>query len=374
MNIQLTEKQKILLRTAGMTTAVYLTFKYLIPLIIPFLIAILVSMPIRPAARYFYKKFHIPIGAAAGILLAVILLSAGGLVFWVVKSGLEQLALLTRQLPDIWEDCCNWFMDCCRQVESYLKLEDGTISDSLARFADLGEEGLGGKTLSGLLPGVMNTSVQGIKAVIEVLVTVFVTIGATLITTTQLEEIKKARDRSAFRSEINHVLDTLARVGSAYGKTQLVIMLLTMSICTAGLTLMRNPYAVLLGIVIGLLDALPLFGVGTVLWPWIAVSALSGNLWQTVGLALIYGACALTREIMEARYMGDRIGLSPLENLIAMYVGMQLFGLLGLFYGPIGYLLIKGAAKKPAGEASGREDIAADIFVRDNGEKMAKKK
>lgn len=50
--------------------------------------------------------------------------------------------------------------------------------------------------------------------------------------------------------------------------------------------------------------------------------------------------------------MGDRIGLSPLENLIAMYVGMQLFGLLGLFYGPIGYLLIKGAGRSK-GTATG---------------------
>ena len=344
MNVRLTEKQKILLRVLGMTAVVYLVFKYLIPLIIPFLIAILLSIPIRPAARYIYKKFHIPIGVSAGILLALTITLAGGLLFWVVKSGLSQLTLLTQRLPQIWEDCCDWFMDCCRQVDSYLKLEDGTISDSLARMTDLGEEGLGGKTLSGLLPGVMNTSVQGIKAVVEGLVAVFVTIGATLITTTQLEEIKKARDRSPFRDEINHVLHTLSRVGLAYGRTQLFIMFLTMVICTAGLTLMGNPYAIVLGIVIGLLDALPLFGVGTVLWPWIAVSALGGNLWQTVGLVLIYGGCALTREIMEARYMGDRIGLSPLENLIAMYVGMQLFGLLGLFYGPIGYLLIKGAA------------------------------
>ena len=216
MNVRLTEKQKILLRILGMTAVVYLVFKYLIPLIIPFLIAILLSVPIRPAARFFYKKFRIPIGVSAGVLLALTITLAGGLLFWLVKSGLSQLALFSRRLPQIWEDCCDWFMNCCRQVESYLKLEDGSISDSLVRLTNLGEEGLGGKTLSGLLPDVMNTSVQGIKTVIEWLVAVFVTIGATLITTTQLEEIKKARDRSPFRSEINHVIHILFRVGAAY--------------------------------------------------------------------------------------------------------------------------------------------------------------
>lgn len=345
MNINLTEKQKILLRTAGMTAAVYLVFKYLIPLLIPFLIAILLSIPIRPMARFFYRTFHIPIGVSAGVLLALLgAVLAGGL-FWLGKSTLEQLALLWERIPGWWQDCCNWLLDCCDQMEQGLQLSRGTIRSQVVRLTDMGEDGLGAKTLAGVMDGLMSTSFQGIRIVIELLVTVFVTIGATLITTTQLEEIKRAIDRSRFREEISRVTKTLARVGAAYGKTQLLIMLLTMGICTAGLTVMGNSYPVLLGILTGLLDALPIFGVGTVLWPWIVFSALSGHLWQTVGLAVIYGVCSLVRELMEARYMGDRIGLTALENLISMYVGMQLFGLLGLFLGPMGYLLIKEAGK-----------------------------
>ena len=345
MNINLTEKQKILLRTAGMTAAVYLIFKYLIPLLIPFLIAVLLSIPIRPLARFFYRKFHIPIGVSAGILLALLGVFLAGGFFWLGKSALEQLTLLWRHVPAWWQGCCDWLLDCCDQMEQGLQLSRGTIRSQVVRFTDLGEGGLGANALAGVMDGLMSTSFQGIRMAIELLVTVFVTIGATLITTTQLEEIKRAIDRSRFREEIWRITRTLARVGAAYGKTQLLIMLLTRGICTGGLTIMGNSYPVLLGILIGLLDALPIFGVGTVLWPWIAVSALGGKLWQTVGLAVIYGICSLVRELMEARYMGDRIGLTALENLISMYVGMQLFGLLGLFLGPMGYLLIKEAGK-----------------------------
>ena len=343
MNINLTEKQKILLRAAGMTAAVYLVFKYLIPLLIPFLIAILLSIPIRPLARFFYRKFHVPIGVSSGILLALLGAFIAGGLFWLGKSALEQLSLLWRHVPSWWQGCCDWLLDCCDQMEQGLQLRRGTIRSQVLRFTDMGEGGLGEKALAGVMDGIMNTSFQGIRMVIELLVTVFVTIGATLITTTQLEEIKRAIDRSRFREEICRITKTLARVGTAYGKTQLLIMFLTMGICIGGLTIMGNSYPVLLGILIGLLDALPIFGVGTVLWPWIAVSALSGHLWQTIGLAVIYGICSLVRELMEARYMGDRIGLTALENLISMYVGMQLFGLLGLFLGPMGYLLIKEA-------------------------------
>ena len=39
--------------------------------------------------------------------------------------------------------------------------------------------------------------------------------------------------------------------------------------------------------------------------------------------------------------MGSRMGLSPLETFIAMYVGLELFGIAGFILGPMGLLLIR---------------------------------
>ncbi len=44
---------------------------------------------------------------------------------------------------------------------------------------------------------------------------------------------------------------------------------------------------------------------------------------------------------MEAKIMGGKVGLTPLETLVAMYVGLQLFGILGFILGPIGLLIIE---------------------------------
>jgi len=54
----------------------------------------------------------------------------------------------------------------------------------------------------------------------------------------------------------------------------------------------------------------------------------------------LYLICYFLREILEAKMMGDKVGLSPLETLIAMYVGLKLFGIPGFLLGPIGILLI----------------------------------
>jgi len=341
----LSEKQKLVLHTVIWLVALYLVFRYLIPLILPFLVAILLSKLIRPMVRFLHKMFRIPMGWGAGVVLTgslVVLLVIG---CFLGKMAMEQLVRLGQKLPEIWNQCCEWLWACGKQAEMYLGLPVGTMTKQLGRIT---EEDLFVRMESVLTDhasAVVGSSIQGAliagKAALSFLVTFFITIGATVMTTIQLEEIRCVLDRSVFRREIQQMIRTITRVGTAYGKTQLVIMLCTVIISAVGLTILGDPYALLWSAAIGLVDALPIFGAGTILWPWILLSVLRGQWKRAVGLAIIYGVANLARQWLEARYMGDRIGISALENLIAMYLGLKLFGILGLFWGPIGYLLIR---------------------------------
>ena len=90
------------------------------------------------------------------------------------------------------------------------------------------------------------------------------------------------------------------------------------------------------GIGIGILDALPIFGTGTVLLPWAVWSAVTGE-WRQAGiLAALYAVCYFVRQILEARMMGGQVGLSSLETLAAVYVGLELFGFFGSDFGAPG--------------------------------------
>ena len=122
-------------------------------------------------------------------------------------------------------------------------------------------------------------------------------------------------------------------------------MFVTMAVCAAGLFLMGNPYYLLLGVAIGILDALPILGTGTVFLPWILAEVFQRDWKSAVCLAVIYGICYFVREIMETKLMGNEVGLSPLETLAAIYVGLLLFGLWGFILGPMGLLLIEDFVK-----------------------------
>ncbi|MNR42056.1 hypothetical protein D3C85_1605290 [compost metagenome] len=59
-----------------------------------------------------------------------------------------------------------------------------------------------------------------------------------------------------------------------------------------------------------------------------------------IGLSVLYGIIVIARQIMEPKVLASSVGLDPLATLIAMFVGLKLFGLLGLIVGPVSLILI----------------------------------
>ena len=117
----------------------------------------------------------------------------------------------------------------------------------------------------------------------------------------------------------------LAVTGSAWLKTQSVIFLMTSSLSMLGLLLIGNPYYILGGIGIGVLDALPIFGTGTALVPWSILLLFKREWGHALILFGLYLLCYFLREFTEAHLMGKKMGLSPLETLAAKSTGTVLF-------------------------------------------------
>ena len=149
------------------------------------------------------------------------------------------------------------------------------------------------------------------------------------------------RDQSTFRKEFNLIGGRLVQTGKAWFRSQGIILFITTGLCIGGMFLIKNPYYIMAGIGIGILDALPIFGTGTVLIPWAVLELLMGDWKQAVILTALYLVCYFVRQIMEVRMMGGQVGLSPLETLASVYVGLELFGFFGFILGPLGLLLVE---------------------------------
>lgn len=126
-----------------------------------------------------------------------------------------------------------------------------------------------------------------------------------------------------------------------YVRAQVILISMTFGIVLIGLLILRidNPLSVAL--LAAFFDLLPYLGVGTLLIPWAAFAAVSGDWYVTIGLIILYIIVIVQRNFAEPKIVGSHIGLNPLAALIAIFVGLKLFGVLGFIVGPVLAVLIK---------------------------------
>ena len=103
---------------------------------------------------------------------------------------------------------------------------------------------------------------------------------------------------------------------------------------------LKNPYALLLGLLFAVLDFLPILGPALVLLPWALVSVLMGNMHQAIGLLIIWGILTISRQVLQPKILGTQMGAHPLASLMSIYIGFRIFGLLGLIIGPTLLMII----------------------------------
>ena len=133
------------------------------------------------------------------------------------------------------------------------------------------------------------------------------------------------------------LLDALA----GYIRASAILMMITGVICITGLIVLRYPYALVIGLVVAVFDFLPVFGPGIILWPWAIASAIGGGFQMAIGIILIYAVITVARQVFEPKILGSHLGIHPLVMLMSMFIGLQIFGLLGFLIGPIIVIILR---------------------------------
>lgn len=346
------EKLRKIVKIAGVSVAVYGVFRYMLPLVMPFLFAWIAAVLLKPSAcwvseklqvRWRRKKIGIGAGAVGIVELGIVFFLAGLGVYTGSRKLYREMYLLSERFP-YWVEKLDVFLTgVCHELEASFGLKEGVMvhlmQEMIVSFGDTMKQGV--------MPYIMGNSLLiGRRCVGGCIIAVLFAIGVMLFIQ-ELDSWKERMERSVFHQEFIRIGRLLHRVGNAYVRTQGLIMILTMEICTIGFSVLGNPYSILAGIAIGLLDALPIFGTGTVLIPWALVMFLRGKWLRGLMIFGLYVICYFVRQILEAKLMGDRVGLSPLETLISIYAGLQLFGILGVLLGPVGVLVVKEFAGEP---------------------------
>ncbi|MBQ1451614.1 MAG: AI-2E family transporter, partial [Clostridia bacterium] len=93
----------------------------------------------------------------------------------------------------------------------------------------------------------------------------------------------------------------------------------------------KGGYILAIAIITALLDILPVLGIGTVMWPWMAFCLFTGDTKMLFGLLIIYGIITVVRHIIEPKLVSDTMELPAALTLSIMYIGLKFFGVVGMF-------------------------------------------
>lgn len=330
------KRQKKYLMLIGIIAGVYLGMKFIVPLFIPFLFAGIIVMMIYPCVKWLHRKIKMNKGIAATIIMLLI----GSLIFvliWLLCAQLfEQIKNISTRIHIYERQLCHLIRCSCESVERTFGIDAVNFEALILKNVNDMADSLRADTF----PNLMNNSFFYIKGFAEFIGAIIIAIISGILLAKDYDGIKEKCCKYEGFQMICEILQKVMMIAGTFIKAQLIIMLVTAILCVITFWLLKNPYALLLGLIIGLLDALPFIGTGIVLIPWALIELLSGRYVNAVALLILFAVCALSREFLEPKLIGKKLGIYPIVIMIAIYVGIKLYGVAGIIMGPVSFLLM----------------------------------
>lgn len=331
----------LLLGSGVIVFLVYLAVRYLFVLASPFIIAYGIALVIEKPVNALAKVLRGKKALASTLIVTGLTIIIAAAVFYITWLGVAEIKSFIANFEYLFIMVRQKTARICLDVDGMLGFSDGcslefvcSCADRIRRIFRNGQpEEVVSRVLRISFPILVNTALIA-GAVIVCLISVVYLSGV-------LEKVRKWRENSIFREEVCALTLELKKLIQVYFKIELIIMLINAGICIAGLLLIHNPYAVVIGILIGLVDALPFFGTGTVLIPWAVILLLFRNYYSGAVLLSVYVMTYFVREIMESKCMGDRLGIAPFTMLMVIFTGIMVYGILGFILGPLSYCMMK---------------------------------
>lgn len=333
------------LATAGLFA--WLLLRYATSAVVVMLIAWGVASVIAPLARRTEQALRIPRKLCAAVYVLLLLAALGGIVFFCVDRLLAELGELLEWTQDnqAWlGERFDAFWARASAVASRIPIFGDRVSSAMGDSIRVMAQGWLGDGLATL--GTWLTARLGtlLGAIPRLLILLLLTVTACFYWSMDYDRIRDfllSLLPSRKKEAAERLRGRVGRALRAYLRAYLLILLLTWAEVFAGLLILGQPYALLIGLGVAIVDLLPIFGAGTVLLPWAVVQLLLKQYSMGVGLLILYGVITIVRQLVEPRIVGGSLGVHPLAVLFFALLGLQLLGFFGVLLAPAAALLAK---------------------------------
>ena len=282
------------------------------------LIAALLASALNPAVESFERR-GLGRAYAASIVFGIALLVLTGIGFLVIPPLLSQVTDFVNAVPDFIDD-----ITAGRGPLGWLQ-DDYQIVDRIR--AAIEEQGVGG--VLGLSAPVLDVVRSVITAVVGAITVIFLTFFMLLEGPRTIAGILDALPESA-RPRYERVGREIYRTISGYVTGNLLISVLAGVLATVLLFAVGSEFAVALGLLVAILDLVPLAG-ATLAAIIVSTVVLLETDWLRclIVIAFFVAYQQFENHVVQPLVYGRTVQLSPLAVLCAVLIGAQLAGILG---------------------------------------------
>lgn len=338
----------------------YLFFKFAFGTILPILCAVVAAMILQKPVNFICKKTPLKRGLVSALTVlfafAVVISGLVLLVIWVgseFKGFFQYIMIQFEDIPAL-----------VQKIEGYIANAIGFLPEKLeSTVMDFVSEKLATLTTPNVTPSEPSTSIDlsmlstplmGIwntaKQIPTTLVSIVVAIVACCFMTSDFTSVKRLvlgffqpETRTKIVRAKRLLFPSLGKMAKAYA----IIITITFCELSLGLFLLKlmgiydSGYIFVIAILTAIIDIVPVLGTGTVLIPWAVISLLNANYPLAIGLVIMYACITVIRQIIEPKLVAAQLGIPAFLTIVSMFIGSQIFGVIGIFILPITIVMLK---------------------------------
>lgn len=320
---------------------------FIIPVSVPFILAGCTAFLLEPIITFVKRKWNWSRQLAVGVIYTISIAFISFLCYLTVTQLIAQVINMSKQMPMYIAKLTGIWVQMQGNIAKYTENLPVEVADSIQKTMV--------EFTNKLEMSIVNVfNYERITAFLgempSFLVSLLVYMIALFLFMLELPRLKEAffaRLKPSTEEKTRMIMNRLKDAVFGFMKAQFLVSLLIGGVAFIALLLIHPKYAISMGLVIWIIDVIPFLGSILVLAPWAIFYFLIGNTALGVKLLILAGILLIIRRTVEPKVMGSHIGLSPLPTLIAMFVGLKLFGIIGLLLGPLLIILIM--ALKEAG-------------------------
>ncbi|MGH4119122.1 sporulation integral membrane protein YtvI [Clostridium sp.] len=315
-------------------TFIFVIFFGTIDYTLPFVLALILALILKIPTKYLMEKFNVKSTVASLLTTTVFFTIIVVLLTLVITTLTSETIQLAKNIQLYISSNKDSIVNFLINMQNYYKNLDPSILSNIE--SNITEYIT--KTINISFDAstkIFSQTLGFVSAIPYILMVLLFTLLATYFFTKDLSSsTKKLSDLIPSKNgdRITSIFEESKKMFKNYLLSYLLIITITFLETLVVFLIFKVKYAVTLSILCGVLDLLPIFGIGAIYLPLIIIFFISHNYVAALGLLISYIIITIVRQIIEPKIVSTSLGIHPVAVLASIFIGLRANGILGMLF------------------------------------------